>query len=62
MTEVWYVIGDPDHFLFATKMAAEIYARQLFPEADPDARYARIRFKNVYTESDLKGLPCASSN
>lgn len=58
MTEVWYVVGDQDRHLFATKMAAEIWARQLFPKEHPDARYARIRFLNVYTESDLKGSPC----
>lgn len=60
MTEIWYVLGDQDRHLFATKMAAEIWARHLYPNADPDARYARIRFKNVFEESDLKGLPCAN--
>jgi hypothetical protein len=40
--------------LFATKMAAEMYARQEFPHADPDERYARIFYKSVWEESDMK--------
>ena len=59
MTEVWYVQGaDPDAatpVLFATKMAAEMYARQVWPDADPDARYARVFYRSVWEESDLKG-------
>jgi hypothetical protein len=58
MKEVWYVRGaDPDSpmpVLFATKMAAEMYARQEFPHADPDERYARIFYKSVWEESDMK--------
>jgi hypothetical protein len=50
--EVWYVRGaDPDALiplLFKDKMSAEIYARQCFPDEDPDTRYARIYFVNVY--------------
>jgi hypothetical protein len=41
--------------LFATKMAAEIYARKLFPDEDPDRRYARIYCMPVWEERDLKG-------
>jgi|GEM_PF-3693378 len=59
MKEVWYVQGaDPDcpmPVLFATKMAAEIYARQEFPTEDEDRRYGRIFYKSVWEEADLKG-------
>ncbi len=59
MKEVWYVRGaDPGRpmpVLFATKMAAEMYARQEFPDAHPDERYARIFCKPVFEESDMKG-------
>lgn len=57
MRQVWYVAGaDPESpipVLFDTKLAAEIYARQVFPDADPDARYARIFYKSVWQESDM---------
>lgn len=60
MTEVWFVAGaDPDSsmpVLFATKTAAEMYARQEFPDAHPDERYARIFYKSVWEEADLKGV------
>lgn len=59
MTEVWYVKGadvdSPMPVLFATKMAAEIYARYVFPDEGEDKRYARIFYKSVWEESDLKG-------
>lgn len=57
MTEVWYVQGEypPDMrrwpTLFDTKLAAEKYARQLFPDEDPDKRYARIYCIEVNEES-----------
>jgi hypothetical protein len=57
MKTVWYVQGaDPDEFmpkLFATKMAAEIYARQVFPTLSIDQQYARVYYRNVWEESDL---------
>lgn len=57
MKEVWFVRGADPHYsipvLFATKMAAEIYARQEFPNEDPDTRYARVFCKRVWEESDL---------
>jgi hypothetical protein len=40
--------------LFATKVAAEMYARQEFPDAHPDERYARIFYKSVWEESDMQ--------
>ncbi len=57
MKTVWYVVGaDPDcaiPVLFATKMAAEIYARQVWPDADPSARYARVMSRYVWEEADM---------
>lgn len=57
MTKVWYVQGadvdSPMPVLFATKMAAEIYARDVFPDEGPDKRYARIFYKSVWEERDL---------
>jgi hypothetical protein len=57
MKQVWYVQGaDPDSpmpVLFATKLAAELYARDVWPDADPDTRYARVFYKSVWEESDL---------
>lgn len=59
MKVVWFVAGaDPDSpmpVLFATKMAAEIYARREFPDAHPDERYARVFYKSVWEESDMQG-------
>jgi len=58
MKEVWYVQGaDPESpmpVLFTTKLAAEMYARQVWPDADPDTRYARIFYRSVWEESDMK--------
>lgn len=57
MKQVWFVQGadpySPMPVLFATKLAAEIYARQEFPNEDPDTRYARVFYKSVWEESDL---------
>lgn len=58
MIAVWYVRGaDPDSpmpVLFATKMAAEMYARETWPDAHPDTRYAHIFYKSVWEESDMR--------
>lgn len=52
MNEVWYVQGaDPDMsipMLFATKECAERYARSVFPDEDPDTRYARVFYRQVF--------------
>lgn len=56
---MWFVLGDEEFgdqpALFDTKMAAEKWARALFPEEHPDKRYARVFYKSVWEESDLKG-------
>jgi len=58
MQMVWFVQGaDPDSpmpVLFATKMAAEMYARQELPNLTESQRYARIFYKCVWEEEDLK--------
>jgi len=58
MKEVWYVRGaDPESpmpVLFTTKLAAEMYARMEFPDEHPDTRYARIFYRSVWEEKDLK--------
>jgi len=60
--QVWYVQGaDPESpipVLFATKAAAERYARRVWPDADPDTRYNRVFFKFVWEEADMKETPC----
>ena len=57
MKEVWYVRGADmfDEFptLFDTKMAAEIFARQEFPNLTEDQRYARVYYKPVWEAADL---------
>lgn len=62
MKQVWYVRGaDPESpmpVLFATKMAAEMYARLEFPDEHPDTRYARIFYRSVWEEADMKETPC----
>lgn len=51
MKEIWYVNeGKQFHlveYVFATKMEAERYARELFPDESEDSRYARIFYKEV---------------
>lgn len=47
--EVWYLQGDPDENLFKRKIDAECYARQLWPDMDPDKRYARVYCQPVCT-------------
>ena len=52
MNEIWYVDeGEGFHlvaYVFETKIEAERYARELFPEESQDLRHARIYFKTVY--------------
>lgn len=58
MKQVWFVMGaDPSDeipVLFTTKMGAEIYARTLWPDVDPHTRYARVRYRSVWEESDMR--------
>jgi len=60
--QVWCVRGDDPEFplpeFFATKMAAEMYARLEFPNESPDTRYARIFYRSVWEEADMKETPC----
>jgi hypothetical protein len=56
MKQVWYVYGDPNKVsygpnLFATKLAAEAYARECFPNESVTQRYARIYYREVIGES-----------
>lgn len=57
MKQVWYVLGadndSPIPVLFETKLAAEMYARQVWPDASPQDRYARVFYKSVWTEADM---------
>lgn len=48
-TLVWYVNGDPDQTLLKTKLDAEKWAREIFPEEDEDKRYSRVFFKEVFS-------------
>lgn len=59
MKQVWYV-HDPSEAswwpqLFDTKLAAEQYARMLFPNETEDKRYARIHYREVYSIIDPQG-------
>ena len=47
VTQVWYLIGDADKVLMATKEDAEKWAREAFPNEDVAKRYARVRYYNV---------------
>jgi hypothetical protein len=42
--------------LFDTKIAAEKYARLMFPDEPASRRYARIYFRRVMTMEDLEGV------
>jgi hypothetical protein len=55
---VWYVADGQEHMpqLFDTKIAAEKYARLLFPDESPSQRYARVYFRMVITMEDLEGV------
>lgn len=60
MIKVWYVQGADTYdgimpVLLSTKMAAEKYARQKFPDEGPDERYARISYRLVWEEDDVRG-------
>jgi hypothetical protein len=56
VTQVWYLVGDPDKVLWATKEDAEKWAREAFPEEDFAKRYARIRYYNVESyDTKLEG-------
>lgn len=58
MKEIWYVNeGKQFHlveYVFATKMEAERYARELFPDENEDERYARIFYKEVLSYEGVK--------
>lgn len=49
----WYVVGEtklyetPFPTFFRTKIQAEEYARELFPEESAHRRYARIQYREV---------------
>lgn len=64
MKQVWYVLGadndSPIPVLFETKLAAEMYARQVWPGASPQDRYARVFYKSVWTEADMTAHEKAS--
>lgn len=57
---LWYVVGTADDTacppLFSTKMRAEVYARERFPDESPSRRYARVMFTTVddYCDPDFK--------
>jgi hypothetical protein len=45
--KIWFVVGDPDEDmpnLWLTKMDAEKFAREVFPDESEDKRYARVRY------------------
>ena len=48
---VWYVVGDPDKALWATKEDAEKWVREVFPDEDFVKRYDRIHYRTVETIS-----------
>ncbi len=55
--KVWYVKGDPDKVLFATKMDAERWARLAFPGETQERRYSRVMYHAVESfESELQLL------
>lgn len=58
--EAWYVAGDSHGFFFDTKLGAEIWARKLWPDMDPDKRYARVyylqRQQTLITEQQVKEM------
>ena len=60
LKQVWYVAredtGGAFPSFFDTKMAAEAYAKYLFPDESESKRYARIYFREVFTMADLNGV------
>lgn len=57
-TLIWYVADGQGLIpqFFDTKIAAEKYARLLFPDEPESRRYARIYFRRVMTLEDLEGV------
>lgn len=62
MKHVWYLTGDPDcetaigfPTFFESKTCAEQYARVVFPYETQWQRDARIRYRPVFTQTDLNG-------
>ena len=59
MKQIWYVHGEDTGGTFPTffdeKLAAEIYAKSLFPDETESKRYSRIFYREVLTNLDLKG-------
>ena len=57
MSEIWYVNeGEGFHLVahvFETKIEAERYARELFPEESESERYSRIYSKEVVSFKEL---------
>lgn len=54
---VWMVWGDPHSTgnmpnLWETKLEAEKYAREMFPNEHPDIRYGRIFYKEILNWSE----------
>lgn len=47
--QLWHIRGIAGEF-YTTKLAAEIRARNAFPEESADRLYARIFFINFFTE------------
>ena len=47
--QLWYLRGIPGK-LFPTKIAAEVAARERFPDEGPDARYARLGYVVFFKE------------
>jgi len=59
MKEIWYVNDSNGGFhwvdhVFETKIEAERYARECFPDESEDERYARIHCKPVVSYKELK--------
>jgi hypothetical protein len=61
MKQIWYVSGEThqtDNYyptFFDTKLAAERYARMLYPDEGIKQRDARVFSRDVLTMSDLNG-------
>jgi len=54
MKTVWFVSGeDMEGTLFDTKLAAERFARMMFPDENESKRYSRIYYREVLTMDDL---------
>ena len=57
MKEIWYVDEGGGFYLasyvFETKIEAERYARECFPNENEDERYARIFYKEVVSYKEV---------